>query len=93
MRDIHYAQAGFLSLMGEVKNAAAIGELLDREALAAVAISVEIVVPDQRDVPRFRGRLCVSCRSHRKDCQAADEIQKRHADNACHSAYDSTAWA
>jgi hypothetical protein len=51
------AQAGFLSFMRQVKNAPAIGPLLESEPLASVAVAVEIIVADQDNVVRFRLRL------------------------------------
>ena len=67
MRHIHDAQTGFLSLVGEIQHATAVGELLDREALATVAVAVEVVVADERDVLRFRSRLCVRWPAQEKD--------------------------
>jgi len=50
MCDIHDAHAGFLAFVREVKDAAAIGPLLDSETLATVAIACKIVVTDERHV-------------------------------------------
>ncbi len=50
MRDIDNADAGFLTFVREIQDAASIGPLLDGESFAAVAIAVEIVVGDQDHV-------------------------------------------
>jgi hypothetical protein len=54
MRDIEDADAGFLSFVSEIKNAASIGPLLDGQSLAAIAIAIEIVVADEDYVVGFR---------------------------------------
>src|SRR5262245_42486457 len=66
--------------MGEVEDASAVRQLLERESLAAIAEPIQIVVPDQHHVARFGRALC---RQRRTGQQQAHE-QKRSVKGCAH---------
>ena len=57
MRNVNDAEAGCVPDMGVIQDAAAVGPLLERHPLAAIAMTIEVIMADEDHVLLLRHLL------------------------------------
>jgi hypothetical protein len=84
MRHVDDTQAGFLTLMRNIEDAAPVGTLLDRQPLTSVPVATEVAVANEDHVFLFSRLLSVTSRDQdRRGDRKMDDGEKDSAHCNC----------